>query len=139
VQIVLKFGSLNLLEPSGPVQACNGIALPSIYIYIYIYIIIYIYIYCAVLKRLTTPSDFHIPLLSTVPFAHSYISSIHGCIYSIFPGSPGTASFFPSFRFPVNHNYLVVALGPFSRHDRNKLVVSRLCHPISYLARPFFL
>ena len=25
---VLKCGSLNLLEPSGPVQACNGIALP---------------------------------------------------------------------------------------------------------------
>ena len=34
VPIVLKSGSLNLLEPSGPVQACNGIALP-IYIYIY--------------------------------------------------------------------------------------------------------
>jgi hypothetical protein len=29
-------GSLNLLEPSGPVKACNGIALP-IYIYICIY------------------------------------------------------------------------------------------------------
>jgi hypothetical protein len=27
VSIVLKSGSLNLLEPSGPVQACNGIAL----------------------------------------------------------------------------------------------------------------
>ena len=26
--IVTKSGSLNLLEPSGPVQACNGIALP---------------------------------------------------------------------------------------------------------------
>ena len=26
---VLKYGSLNLLEPSGPVQACNGFALPS--------------------------------------------------------------------------------------------------------------
>jgi hypothetical protein len=25
---VLKSGSLNLLEPSGPVQACNGISLP---------------------------------------------------------------------------------------------------------------
>jgi hypothetical protein len=29
VQIVLKYGSLNLLEPSGPVKACNGIALPN--------------------------------------------------------------------------------------------------------------
>jgi hypothetical protein len=28
VPIVLKSGSLNLLEPYGPVQACNGIALP---------------------------------------------------------------------------------------------------------------
>jgi hypothetical protein len=26
--IVLKTGSLKLLEPSGPAQACNGIALP---------------------------------------------------------------------------------------------------------------
>jgi hypothetical protein len=26
--IVLKSGSLNLLEPSGPVKACNGIDLP---------------------------------------------------------------------------------------------------------------
>ena len=26
--IVLKSGSLNLLEPSGPVQVCNGVALP---------------------------------------------------------------------------------------------------------------
>jgi hypothetical protein len=28
VPIVMKSGSLNLLEPSGPVKACNGIALP---------------------------------------------------------------------------------------------------------------
>jgi hypothetical protein len=28
VLIVLKSGSPNLLEPSGPVKACNGIALP---------------------------------------------------------------------------------------------------------------
>jgi hypothetical protein len=28
VPIVLKSGSLNLLEPSGPVKACNGIGLP---------------------------------------------------------------------------------------------------------------
>jgi hypothetical protein len=30
VPIVLKSGRLNLLEPSGPVKACNGIALPFI-------------------------------------------------------------------------------------------------------------
>jgi hypothetical protein len=28
VPIVLKSGSLNRLEPSGPVKACNGISLP---------------------------------------------------------------------------------------------------------------
>jgi hypothetical protein len=28
VPIVLTFGNLNLLEPSGPVKACNGIDLP---------------------------------------------------------------------------------------------------------------
>jgi len=33
VPIVLKSGSLKLLEPSGPLQACYGIALP-LYIYI---------------------------------------------------------------------------------------------------------
>jgi hypothetical protein len=27
----MKSGSLKLLEPSGPVKACNGIALPMIY------------------------------------------------------------------------------------------------------------
>jgi len=32
VPIVLKSGSLKLLEPSGPVQACNGIALPLLLI-----------------------------------------------------------------------------------------------------------
>jgi len=31
VLTVLKSGSLSLLEPSGPVQACNGIALPFNY------------------------------------------------------------------------------------------------------------
>jgi hypothetical protein len=31
--IVLKSGSLNLLEPSGPVKACNGIALAFTYTY----------------------------------------------------------------------------------------------------------
>jgi hypothetical protein len=33
VPIVLKSESLNLLEPSGPVKACNGIALPSTFLW----------------------------------------------------------------------------------------------------------
>ena len=29
--VVMKSGNLNFLEPSGPLQACNGTALPFIY------------------------------------------------------------------------------------------------------------
>jgi hypothetical protein len=65
----------------------------------------YIYIYCAVLKHMATPSDYHIPLPSIVPFAHSETSFTHDCIHSNFPGSSRTTSFFPSFRFPVDHNF----------------------------------
>ena len=38
--IVLKSGSLNLLEPSGPVQACNGIDLPFILIHLWLFLFI---------------------------------------------------------------------------------------------------
>jgi hypothetical protein len=60
---------------------------------------------CTVLKRLTMPSGFHIPLPSNVPFAHSETPFTHGWTYSVFPASSGTTSFFPSFRFPVDHNF----------------------------------
>jgi hypothetical protein len=39
VPIVLKSGSLSLLDPSGPVQVCNGIALPLPYLYFHIEIL----------------------------------------------------------------------------------------------------
>jgi hypothetical protein len=38
VPIVLKSGNVNLLDPSGPVQACNGIALP---LYYNVFVIVY--------------------------------------------------------------------------------------------------
>jgi hypothetical protein len=38
VPTVLKSGNLNLLEPSEPVQASNGIALLYIYLYLYLYL-----------------------------------------------------------------------------------------------------
>jgi len=41
----MRSGNLNFLEPSGPLQVCNGTALPYIYIYIYIYIHTYIHTY----------------------------------------------------------------------------------------------
>jgi hypothetical protein len=37
VPIVLKSGSLNLLEPSGSAKACNGIALPYYHKYMYVF------------------------------------------------------------------------------------------------------
>jgi hypothetical protein len=105
------------------------------YIYIYIYYI-YIYIYCTVLKRLASPSDFHIPLPSTVPFVHSETSFTHCCVYLIFPGSSGTTSFFPSFRFPVGHNFCQL-------HwvlSRNMSIPNEFFQVMSTnLARPFFL
>jgi len=30
--VVMKSGNLNFLEPSGPLQACNGTALPYLYL-----------------------------------------------------------------------------------------------------------
>jgi hypothetical protein len=39
----------------------------------------YLSIYCAVSKRLATPSEFHIPLPSIVPFAYSETPFTHDC------------------------------------------------------------
>ena len=42
--VVTKSGSLNFLEPSGPVQACNGTALPF-FIYMYLGMCVQVCIY----------------------------------------------------------------------------------------------
>jgi hypothetical protein len=49
------------------------LVLPYIYIYIYICVcgVCVCVCVCAVLKLLATPSNFHIPLPSVVPFTHS--------------------------------------------------------------------
>jgi hypothetical protein len=44
VPIILKSGSLNLLEPSGFVQACNGIALPLHFLCLHEYL--YVKVQC---------------------------------------------------------------------------------------------
>ena len=46
VPIALKSGNLKLLEPSGPVRACNGIAFLFIYLFIclFIYFILFYFI-----------------------------------------------------------------------------------------------
>jgi hypothetical protein len=51
----------------------------------------------AVLKCLAAPSNFHIPLPSIVPFAHSETSFTHG-----FPGSSETTPFFLPSGFQLN-------------------------------------
>jgi hypothetical protein len=45
VPIVLKSGSLNLLEPSGPAKACNGL------LYLYVYNVYYLLLYTAEADR----------------------------------------------------------------------------------------
>ena len=94
--------------------------------------------YCAVLNGTSAPSDVHVPLSSIDPFAHSYISFTHGCIYTIFPGYSGRRG--PRFFLPSGYQLImifVIALGPFSRHGRTKFVAFGLSHPISYLAGSF--
>jgi hypothetical protein len=44
VPIVSKSGSLNLLEPSGPVRVCNGIALPLTFVCV---CVCFVFVYCA--------------------------------------------------------------------------------------------
>jgi hypothetical protein len=53
---MMKFGSLSLLEPSGPVKACNGIALPLLYLW-------YDEIWVAVLGS-TSPTHLGLKLLA---------------------------------------------------------------------------
>jgi hypothetical protein len=69
VLIVLKSGSLTLLEPSRPVQACNGIALP--------------YWHCS---RITRLASFHVPTPQfrsrcTIPTFHSSHPASLGALY----------------------------------------------------------
>ena len=49
----MKFGNLNFLEPSGPLQACNGTALPGIII-----IIIIITVIIIIITIIITVADF---------------------------------------------------------------------------------
>jgi hypothetical protein len=94
--------------------------------------------------------------------------SLHSTYFSFIwrnKRSSRTASFFPSFRFPVDHNFgnsngFILSTSPYQMscfrirfiyyRQRNKQLVitvlqrhvsthTSLCHPISYLARPFFL
>ena len=59
VLIILKSGSLNLLEPSGPVQACNGIALLLLFTSI-CYYFQPIFLICGISTCMSAPYDFYV-------------------------------------------------------------------------------
>jgi hypothetical protein len=46
--VVMKSGSLNFLEPSGPLQACNGTALPLYWLYIYVLLILWVHFFFSI-------------------------------------------------------------------------------------------
>ena len=88
--IVLKCGSLNLLGPSGPVQACKwDCFLPLLFIYLIIYLFIYLQIFPAFKKLFLLPfllvrfltfplrlvlNIISLPLLSFYSLINSYCS-----------------------------------------------------------------
>jgi hypothetical protein len=69
VPIVLKSGSLNLMEPSGPVQAWNGIALPLSLQFIVGFV-------CSVLQPRKAGMWFRCALLPTSLTSHSRSSCV---------------------------------------------------------------
>ena len=94
--IVLKSGILNLLETSGPVQACNWIALPYIYIYIYIYIYTHTHTH--------TNTHTHLPFLTTevislytflkIPIHYGRITDILIIFDTLFSRQPFSTCFY---------------------------------------------
>ena len=74
--IILKSGSLSLLEPYGPVQACNGIALPLPFYCIMSAIHRYLYIglFLAICEVHQTPSS-HVNITNTEkgPFLNQHL------------------------------------------------------------------
>jgi len=70
VPIVLKSGSLNLLEPLGPVQACNGIALP----------------YKVRGKKVTAVSHISSSEVNQIIFSSAYSEGQHVLLYKIGSG-----------------------------------------------------
>ena len=65
--VVMKSGSLNFLEPSGPAQACYGRTLPFVCVCVYIYIYIYITSHSSpsLFCSSSYPSPFLLPFLAS--------------------------------------------------------------------------
>ena len=113
------YSLLSLTSNTGTVGSTNGV--------IIIIIIIYIYIYICSFK--TSGDAFRLPYsiafdCSIRPFLDLFPSWLY--IYPIFPSSSGTASFFPSFRFPKFYILLnvhhVMILGKWSTWCTNSFL-----------------
>jgi hypothetical protein len=61
VPIVLKSGSLNLLEPSGPVKVCNGVALPLLLLEI-VYAVTCLVVDSDIYESLNEFSEYLVPI-----------------------------------------------------------------------------
>ena len=94
--VVTKSGNLNFLETSGPLQACNGTALPlCIYIYMYIYLCVCVCVcVCAcVIKYSQIYFAIKLDMFRTVPLSiirsftlytqQWYMSYRFCCVYSV--------------------------------------------------------
>jgi len=57
--VITKSGNLNFLEPSGPVQACNGTALPLPLLFVLLFLSFFWFLLCVVIGRI-----FFVPVFS---------------------------------------------------------------------------
>jgi len=84
----MKSGNLNSLEPSGPLQACNGTALPLPLLFLHVCIpIVYLCIFIVPAGTLRLPSLRFILAFSSVVKTNARLN----------PGKTGTASTLPNF------------------------------------------
>ena len=108
----MKSGSLNLLEPSGPVQACNGIAFCSYCLFIYLFI--YLHIFPALHKLFFV--SFHFFQFSFLLFLFVYPWNLFLChsSHSLLLSIPTVLSLFISFLLiHLSHSLLLPTLSSF--------------------------
>jgi len=81
---------------------------------------------CVCVLRCFKTSDDAFRISYSVAFdcsIHPFLDLFHSLLYIFhFSRFSGDGLVFPSFRFPVNQNFLLVALGLFSRHDHTKYI-----------------
>ena len=73
--LVMKSGNFNFLEPSGPLQACNGTALPLPYIYICVCVCVCVCMLVCLCMYIQTP--LHVSVINRHLQVDSKIKLIH--------------------------------------------------------------